>query len=146
MNNLTISKSALNRAERWYQGARRAFEDERWDDVIYSYQMTVEHTLKAILILFGIEYPKIHNISPVYLELGSLDIPEWFLNKVDFHATILEELTEKRGLSAYGYVSGVSKDYFKEDANNYESSVKEILADCKRLIKEFSQKQNLKKK
>ncbi len=145
MNNLKIAKDALNRAERWHQGAKRAFEDERWDDVIYSYQMAVEQALKAILILFGIEYPKIHNICPVYVDLSSLDIPNWFIDKIDFHTTILEELIEKRGLSAYGYVSGVSKDDFKDDANNFKASVKEILADCKQLIEEFSKLQNFEK-
>ena len=41
MNNLDTSKGAVERAFRWYQGAIRAYEDERWDDVIYSLQMSV---------------------------------------------------------------------------------------------------------
>lgn len=139
MNNVKISQKALKRAERWYQGAKRAFEDERWDDVIYSSQMSVEQAMKAVLILYGIEYPKIHDISPIYFDLGNADIPQWFRVKIDFHATILEQLTEKRGLSAYGYIDGVTKNSFEEDAEKYRDPVAEILADCSQLIKEFSE-------
>jgi HEPN domain-containing protein len=69
MKNNEITRKVLKRAERWYQGGIRAYEDKRWDDVIYSYEMAVERTMKAILILYGIEYPKKHDISNIYLEL-----------------------------------------------------------------------------
>jgi len=65
MKNLETSQGALKRAERCYQSAIQAFEDKRWDDVMYSCQMSVEQALKAILILYGIEYPKIHDISSI---------------------------------------------------------------------------------
>jgi len=42
MNNSETSRRGLQRARRWYQSAIRALDDERWDDVIYSYEMAIE--------------------------------------------------------------------------------------------------------
>ena len=141
MKNLETSQGALKRAERWYQSAIRAFEDERWDDVMYSCQMSVEQALKAILILYGVEYPKIHDISSIYINIKTKDLPRWFSSKMEFHASILEELNEKRGPSAYGYIEGMIKDDFKEDAFYFKDPVNEIINDCKKLIEDFSKKQ-----
>lgn len=95
MNNLEISQKAMKRAERWSQSAIRGFEDERWDDVIYSYEMAVEQALKAILILYCIEYPKQHDISNLYLILVDHDVPKWFLEKINFHSKLLQDLVKK---------------------------------------------------
>ena len=75
MNNLEISQKAIKRAERWYQSSIRGFEDRRWDDVVYAYAMSLEQALKAIMILYGIEYPKKHDISKEYKNLKNQDIP-----------------------------------------------------------------------
>lgn len=138
MNNLEISQEALKRAKSWYQSAVRGFEDKRWNDVIYSCQMSVEQALKAILILFCIEYPKKHDVSNVYLNLKKQSIPKWFLNKIKYHSKILRELVKKRGLSSYGYIDGMTNEDFKEDAFKYKEPVKRIINDCKKLLIEFS--------
>ncbi|MEM0459851.1 MAG: HEPN domain-containing protein [Thermofilaceae archaeon] len=62
---LDLARAALRRAKRWLQGARRALEDGRWDDAVYASQMAVEHSAKGVLIALGIEFPKVHDVSPV---------------------------------------------------------------------------------
>ena len=57
-----IASLALGRARRWLQGARRALEDERWDDAVYAAQMASEHAAKAVLLALGIEFPKQHDV------------------------------------------------------------------------------------
>ncbi len=109
MNNLEISQKAIKRAERWYQSAIRGFEDEKWDDVIYSYEMAVEQALKAVLILYCIEYPKQHDISNIYLTLKEHDVPKWFLEKIKIHSKFLLDLVKKRSIAAYGYVDGITE-------------------------------------
>ncbi|TXT59213.1 MAG: HEPN domain protein [Promethearchaeota archaeon] len=140
MKNFETTKKALNRARRWYQGAIRAFEDERWDDVVYSYEMAVEQALKGILILYGIEYPKKHDISGLLLILEEMDVPDFFSKKIDKYAQILNILVKKRGPAAYGYVEGIKKEEFKEDAINLRSNVEEILDNCERLFDQFIDK------
>ncbi len=138
MNNFETAIGAINRAKRWHRGALKAFKDKRWDDVIYSFQMSIEQAMKAILILYGIEYPKKHDISNEYKILKSQDIPKWFLDRIDNHSKVLKGLSDKRGLSAYGYVDGIDKDDFKDMAKNFKNSVKEIINECEQLIEQFS--------
>jgi len=138
MKNSEITKEALERARRWYQGAIRALEDQRWDDVVYSYEMAVEQSLKAILILYGIEYPKKHDISNIYLSLKNKNLPEFFSKNIDNHAKILNLLVKKRGPAAYGYVEGIDKTKFMKDAKNLKQDVENILNECEQLLKEFN--------
>lgn len=49
MNNRETSQGAINRVKPWYQGAIRGIEDDRWDDTVYSLQMSIEQALKAIM-------------------------------------------------------------------------------------------------
>ena len=95
MNNLEIANEALTRGEQWYQSAIRAFEDQRWNDVVYSYQMAVEQALKAILILNGIEYPcqcksvKLNHSIHKFLRDGE-KLLECIRSKVSDNGTVLE--------------------------------------------------------
>lgn len=138
MKNYETANEALKRARRWYQGSIRALEDQRWDDVVYSYEMAVEQALKAILILYGIEYPKKHDISNVYLSLKNKKVPEFFSKNIDNHAKILNILVKKRGPAAYGYVEGINKNEFMEDAKNLKQDVENILNECEQLLLEFN--------
>ncbi len=140
MNNIEVAQEGLKRGKQWQQNAIRAFEDERWNDVVFSYEMAVEQSLKAVLILFGIEYPKIHNISNPYLKMNKTNIPKWFVNNMDFHAKILKILVKLRNKAAYGYIDGLTKDDFKEDAIEFQDSVTKIITDCETLINDFSKK------
>jgi len=140
MNNIEVAQEGLKRGKQWQQNASRAFEDERWNDVVFSYEMAVEQSLKAVLILFGIEYPKIHNISKLYLSMNKMNVPEWFVNNMDFHAKTLKTLVILRNKAAYGYADGLTKEDFKIDAIEYQDSITKIINDCEKLIKEFSKK------
>ncbi len=57
-----------------------------------------------------------------------------------FHAETLKDLVKLRNKAAYGYVNGLTKEDFKEDANKFQATVSKILNDCEKLIIEFSKK------
>ncbi|TXT58782.1 MAG: HEPN domain protein [Promethearchaeota archaeon] len=138
MNNYDTTRKGLQRAKRWYQSAIRALEDKRWDDVIYSYEMAIEQAFKAILILYGIEYPKKHDISSIFIQLKQKDIPDNYLGKIDEYANLLKYLVEKRGPAAYGYIQGISKEIFKEDALKLKETVEEVLENCTKVLDLFN--------
>ena len=142
MKNHQTSQKAIERADRWYQNALRALEDKRWDDVVYSYEMAVEQALKGILILYGIEYPKKHDISASYITLKEADVPSFFKEKIYLHVKNLIYLVEKRGIAAYGYVENISIEDFKADALEFKDIVKEIIHDCKRLLHSYLEEKN----
>lgn len=58
MKNVDMAVQAIRRAARWFQGAERAMEDGRWDDVVYSSQMAAEHSAKAVLLSLRSRFPE----------------------------------------------------------------------------------------
>jgi len=131
--NIDLAASAIRRSARWLKSASRAMEDERWDDVVYSSQMAVEHASKAVLIALGIEYPKGHDVSAVFKQVSRIEnVPGWFSSIVPELANNISELAELRGLAGYGYEKGLDADYFKDYApkayemarKHYEACVK----------------------
>ena len=132
MNNTTnidIAISALKRSSRWLKSAYRALEDERWDDVVYSSQMTVEQSSKAVLIALGIEFPKEHDVSIAFKQISNKkNIPSWFLSMLNELVNNISELAELRGLAGYGYEKGINAEYFKDYAPKaYEMAKKNIM-------------------
>jgi len=138
MSNLQLARSAIERAQRWLQGATRALEDKRWDDVVYSSQMTVEHSVKSILIAFGIYFPREHDVSDIFEEMrGRGDIPDWFKGMVPEIAKAMSELAELRGLAGYSFEKGVNCNYFRDYAPEALKSAKRTHEACLRLLTEL---------
>ena len=136
--NLDFARKGIRRAWRWLQGAKRALEDKRWDDAVYCSQMAVEQSSKAILILLGIDYPKEHDISDVFIQLSSRQyLPLWFRENVKEMCSTISELSGLRGLAAYGYEKGMDEEYFADYAPEaYVRALNHYKA-CLRLLNEL---------
>ena len=134
---LDFARAALRRAKRWLQGARRALEDGRWDDVVYASQMAVEHSAKGVLLAFGIEFPKVHDVSPALRLLPSRGrLPEWFASQLEELAEDVLELARLRAIASYGYEMGVDENYFKEYAPEALKKAEKHYTACTNLLKE----------
>jgi len=135
--NIDLAASALRRSARWLTSGSRALEDERWDDVVYSSQMAVEHASKAVLIALGIEYPREHDVSAVFKRASRIEnVPEWFSSIVPELANNISELAELRGLAGYGYEKSLDADYFRDYAPKaYEMAMKHYEA-CAKFLSE----------
>lgn len=126
---------ALERAGRWLQGAERASEDRRWDDVVYGAQMCVEQAAKAVLLQYGIDYPKEHDVSDMVLSLAErVDVPVWFQKQVGKVAEVVAELAGKRGVAAYGYGEGIGVEYFKSYAPQALAQSRVVFEACRKLL------------
>jgi len=137
MSNIELAQAGVERAGRWLQGASRALEDARWDDAVYSSQMAVEQSAKAVLIALGIDYPKEHDVSIVFEELAKrLDTPEWFRRKVSEIVKAVAELAEMRGLAGYGFEQGVGVEYFRDYAPEAFRKAEEVHEACSKLLRE----------
>lgn len=137
-NNVNLASSALKRSGRWLKGAFRALEDGRWDDVVYSSQMTVEQASKAVLIALGMEYPRAHDVSPAFKQISKIrGVPQWFLSMLHKLADNISELAELRGLAAYGYEKGLDAEHFKEYAPKAYEIAKEHYEVCAKLLSEL---------
>ncbi|OGS50856.1 MAG: hypothetical protein A3K65_06280 [Euryarchaeota archaeon RBG_16_68_12] len=112
-----IASLALGRARRWLQGARRALEDERWDDAVYAAQMASEHAAKAVLLALGIEFPKQHDVSEVFATIADRDgVPASLRRPVPGLADVLAELAAQRARAAYGFEMGLEPSDFRDSA------------------------------
>jgi len=137
MSNIELARAGIERAGRWLQGASRALEDERWDDAVFSSQMAVEQSAKAVLIALGIDFPKEHDVSIVFEDLAKrLDMPEWFRSKVPEIVKAVAELAEMRGLAGYGFEQGIGVEYFKDYAPEASKKAREVHEACSKLLRE----------
>jgi len=97
------------------QGAERALEDKRWDDVIYSSQMAVEHAIKAILLEQGLIFKRVHDVSDEFLSLKTQkSLPKEIVLHIDELSDVLIYLTDQRAFAGYGFEEEVEVSFFKE--------------------------------
>lgn len=130
-----MAKNALLRSERWLEGAARARADKRWDDVVFSSQMAVEVSSKALLLALAIDFPKQHDISSVFTEsLRGREVPSWF--PAEKLASNISKLAEMRSLAEYAYEKGIGEEYFKGYAATALKEARAHLGSCRRLLEE----------
>lgn len=138
MKNVDIAAAGIKRGARWLQGAKRALEDERWDDAVYSSQMAVEQVTKAVLIALGIDFPREHDVGGVFAQLSSrTDLPSWFRDEAPSISETISELAKQRGLAGYGFEMGINAEYFKEYAPQAFERAEKVYKSCVRLINEL---------
>ena len=124
-----IASLAHQRAARWLQGARRALEDERWDDAVYEAQMASEHAAKAVLLALGIDFPKQHDVSEVFVILAERkEVPEAMRGEVPLVADILAELAALRAQASYGFEMDVDVSHFEDLAPEAVDRAQRVLA------------------
>jgi len=130
-----IAELAIQRANRWLRGAQVALKDGRWDDALYAAQMCSEHAAKAVLISFGIDFPKKHDVSSVFATLSPrLGFPKWFASSMGFIVEALSELASERAMAGYGFEEGIDADYFKDAAPEAVGKAEKVLGLCSRLV------------
>ncbi len=131
------SQLALKRAQRWYQGAQRALEDDRWDDVIYGAQMAVEQAIKAIMLDQGYVFKRVHDVSDEFLLLKNQPtFPKWFRAVITEIIDILTHLTDQRALAGYGFEEEIGVEYFEPAAKPALVDAEKVLTLIERLQQE----------
>ena len=132
---LDVALLAVERAERWLESARRALSDSRWDDAVYSAQMCSEHAAKGVLISLGIEFPKQHDVSDVFVTLGDRkDMPSVFRKRVEEISKKLADLAAERALAGYGFEEGVGVEYFEDIAPRAVEDAEFVLESCSKFL------------
>jgi len=129
----------LNRARSRLIDAEAALERGDYPETVRYSQEAVELSLKAVLRIFGIEYPKVHDVGDIlYINIDKY--PEWFKSELDRIREISRELALKRAPAMYGIeISGKtpSELFDKDDALDSLKSSKYVYELSRRLIKEY---------
>ena len=121
MVNRELASRALKNAEEWLLSSKELDKAKVASKVLYSLEMGVEMSLKALLIYHGIDFPKSHNILPVVANLISsseFDDTEIKVSSNEIFSTF-HALLDIRSASGYSYESSFDNEFFLEKANRY---------------------------
>ena len=136
MVNMRLAERALADAEEWLQSAEKLIEINAGPKILYSLEMGVELSLKALLLYHGIDFPKTHNILAAVVNLISsdkFDDPNIKENGELIFSTF-HALLDLRSASGYAYESSYSSEFFIEKAKEYAEPASQVLALVKRHI------------
>ena len=97
--------------------------------------MCSEHAAKAVLISLGIDFPRQHDVSDVFVTLKERrDLPSDFRGKVEDMVEKLASLAAERALAGYGFEEGVGVEYFKDVAPGAIEDAEFILRSCRKFV------------
>jgi HEPN domain-containing protein len=101
VRNIGLAADHVRRAEIRLEALDVLFARESWADVVRESQEVVELALKGLLRAYGVEPPRIHDVSEVLLaEKGRF--PDSLREKLDDLVSISRELRRDRELAFYG--------------------------------------------
>ncbi|RLF16768.1 MAG: DNA-binding protein [Thermoprotei archaeon] len=138
-SNRALGEAYLEDAEYSLEECKRALERGYYHRAVRRAQECVELCLKAILRLFGVEYPRSHDVSSSLLRIRNR-LPEWFKRELDFIVEVSTSLALQRAPSFYGdeYRRIPARRLFKkEDAERALSMATRVLELARKLYDEW---------
>ena len=122
MNNLDIGERLLSRAHEYYDEMLRAYGRRSWNVVMRRAQEVVELSLKGLLKMMGVEYPKSHDVGGLFgrvcIEMG-LEVES---EELEVLKDISCELTETRSPAFYE-----ERIYDKQNADKAKAGAEKVL-------------------
>jgi HEPN domain-containing protein len=143
MRNIDIANHLLKEAERRLRTARIALGEEAYAYAVRQSQECVELSLKGILRLVMIEYPKKHDVSDV-LRREAQRFPAWFRGVMQEISEVSASLSEKRSLAMYGdELRGLSPEmiFDKKDAEKALRDAEFVFNNCIKMMNEWVRSQ-----
>ena len=133
------SKGAIESAEAWLRTAEITRKNEDYDISAYSLEMSLEITLKAVLIALNVNYPKVHDMTIALRKQlkSNKKISVEDANRFNEYMFILSDLIRLRPIGGYFFDDTNDKASEKELENlvsKYTPKVKEALIFSRGLI------------
>jgi HEPN domain-containing protein len=113
MRNIDLAADYVGRAEIRLQALDVLFEHSSWADVVRESQEIVELALKGLLRAYGIEAPRIHDVSEVLLA-ERRRLPQDLQDQLDELASISRDLRRDRELAFYGAEDLTPSDFYNQ--------------------------------
>jgi HEPN domain-containing protein len=122
MSNLDSGNNLMFMTHEYYDELLRAYDRKSWNVVVRHSQEVVELSLKSMLKIMGVEYPKSHDIATVFVrvcdEIGIKLEPELVIKIKD----ISEDLADKRSPAFY-----MERIYKQEDGEKAKADAEFVL-------------------
>lgn len=129
------------RALRAVEAAKREFEEglmrARGGDqagALKHFQEATEYAAKAVLVAYGVDYPRIHDVGRFLLTIRDR-YPAWFSERADEIARITDDLA--RGRVRYRYPYEFPPEDYEAMAREAGPLVERALKSCQRLLGEL---------
>jgi len=136
---LKVAHAYLRQAKARLEDAVEAVPEANYPYAVRLSQECVELSLKAVLKAVAIEYPKIHEVSDILLEVKER-FPPWFRVETDYLSESSKILVKKREPSLYGGEEAfLSPDEVidKEDAEDAVTRAGKTYNLCEKLLTEL---------
>jgi HEPN domain-containing protein len=137
-----LVKTAIEVAMDWLATAEMSLKDKRYEQSLYSMEMSVEIAFKAVLISLKHEVPKVHDISEIAREYlaGNQKLPEGFLGGLEDYLSTFNILLGFRPIVGYGFGEKFEKWDFSAEAKRLLPECTKIVSACDGAIKSVSKK------
>jgi len=128
------AEKALKSAEREFRSAVACLEDKDYVGSLKYLQECMEYAVKAVLIAYGVDYPKIHAVGRLLYEIRE-KYPPWFLKQIQAMAEVTDDLA--RGRPRFRYPYEHPPEQYETMARETLSKAKKALESCRKLIKQL---------
>ncbi|MBC7196568.1 MAG: HEPN domain-containing protein [Deferribacterales bacterium] len=126
MQRMRLVDDYIFRAQKRIKALEFLKSEESYADVVREAQEVVELLLKALIIAFGLEVPKVHDVSR-YIEMNKEVFPQVVNDNLERLKDISRRLRKERELSFYGMEDWIpSEEYSTEEAQQAIDWAKEI--------------------
>ncbi len=116
MNNVSLARSYLLKAQKRLRALQTLFEEAAYSDVVREAQEIVELSLKGLLRQIGVEPPKWHDVGSLLLEYRAR-LPQAAATEAERLAYISAWLRKEREFSFYGDIDFIpTEQYLEADA------------------------------
>ena len=133
-----MAKAYISDAELSLEEAQNMLDKKYFHRVVRRSQECVELSIKRILRLFGIEYPKTHEVSKALERIKfQVKMPKWLNENMNLLKNASKKLAQQRGPSFYGDERAFippEKLYDENDAKISLNMAKNVLKVAKRLL------------
>uniref|UniRef100_A0A7C4NSR1 HEPN domain-containing protein n=1 Tax=Thermodesulfobacterium geofontis TaxID=1295609 RepID=A0A7C4NSR1_9BACT len=126
MNKKRLVDDYIFRAEKRIKMLEFLKNEESYADVVREAQEVVELLLKGLILFFGLDVPKIHDVSK-FIEQNIEIFPEIVKENIEKLKIISKTLRKERELAFYGLIDWIpSEEYTLKDAEKAINWAKEV--------------------
>jgi HEPN domain-containing protein len=138
-SNRELGETYLDDAEYSLKECEQALKNSYYHRAVRRAQECIELCLKAALRLYGVEYPRTHEVGSSLLIIKDM-LPEWFRRELNFMIEASTGLALQRAPSFYGdeYRKTPARKLFKkEDAERALDTAKKVINLVRKLYHEW---------
>ncbi len=101
MRNVDLASDYIKRCDARILALKTLYDNKSWPDVVREAQEVVELAMKALLRKYGIEFPRIHDVSAILDEKREL-FPKGIHKNISKLCKISKSLRRDREIAFYG--------------------------------------------